>query len=489
MHVMILRCTEIRCEKCLDDGCTNVTKVWRSQNGNDNKVWSGNNTIPECTFSPPPETWYHVCKKNNSVFMLTNDLAPGITFRFEAPGKHFRRKSEEASPPTVHEEGQGGQSDLNATPLLPLPSTAAGPPPSNGYNRDCNGDSSALLLGSVEAGNSPHEIRCEKCLDGGCTNVTKVWRSQNGNDNKVWSGNNTIPECTFSPPPETWYRVCKKNNSVFMLTNDLAPGITFRFEAPGKDFRIKSEEARVGSGLACYLATLQLFLSDRRSQLVLRRRLLELWRPVSSIRTYRSYATLPSPSYPCFTNHLPIKPCTSGDAAAAAGFQGDAAAAAGFQGDAAAAAGFQGDAAAAAGFQGDAAAAAGFQGDAAAAAGFQGDAAAAAGFQGDAAAAAGFQGDAAAGFQGDAAVAASSRVGSGLACYLATLQLFLSDRRSQLVLRRRLLELWRPVSSIRTYRSYATLPSPSYPCFTNHLPIKPCTSVRTSRSFPCLPLH
>ncbi|KAJ8360783.1 hypothetical protein SKAU_G00173080 [Synaphobranchus kaupii] len=54
--------------------------------------------------------------------------------------------------------------------------------------------------------------------------------------------------------------------------------------------------ARVGSGLACYLATLQLFLSDRRSQLVLRRRLLELWRPVSSFRTYRSYATPPCPA-------------------------------------------------------------------------------------------------------------------------------------------------------------------------------------------------
>ncbi|KAJ8333735.1 hypothetical protein SKAU_G00410540 [Synaphobranchus kaupii] len=55
----------IRCETCLDDGCTNVTNVLRSENGNDNKVWSGKNDFPECTFSPTPETWYHVCKKNN----------------------------------------------------------------------------------------------------------------------------------------------------------------------------------------------------------------------------------------------------------------------------------------------------------------------------------------------------------------------------------------------------------------------------------------
>ncbi|KAJ8332859.1 hypothetical protein SKAU_G00417550 [Synaphobranchus kaupii] len=90
----------IRCEKCLDDGCTNVTKVWRSQNGNDRKVWSRKNAIPECTFSPPPETWYHVCKKNNSVFMVTNDSAPGVTFRFEAAGQHLNseRKSGKECP-------------------------------------------------------------------------------------------------------------------------------------------------------------------------------------------------------------------------------------------------------------------------------------------------------------------------------------------------------------------------------------------------------
>ncbi|KAJ8352281.1 hypothetical protein SKAU_G00237570 [Synaphobranchus kaupii] len=166
----------------------------------------------------------HVCKKNNSVFMVTNDSAPGVTFIFEAAGQHLNseRKSEEecpklepepdrtancthpkspsttqgpdvsgttssslspsemvlmvlglllllilpslligiyckkksnpqccpraSSPPTVHVEGQGGQSDLNATPLLPLPSTTACQTPSNGYNRDCIGDSSGNLL-------------------------------------------------------------------------------------------------------------------------------------------------------------------------------------------------------------------------------------------------------------------------------------------------------------------------------------------------------
>ncbi|KAJ8332860.1 hypothetical protein SKAU_G00417560 [Synaphobranchus kaupii] len=105
--------------------------------------------------------------------MVTNDSALGVTFRYEAAGQHLNseRKSEEGWIPVVfvlvsflpplligicckmksnpkccpralHVEGQGGQSDLNATPLLPLPSTVAGPPPSNGYNRDCNGDSS-----------------------------------------------------------------------------------------------------------------------------------------------------------------------------------------------------------------------------------------------------------------------------------------------------------------------------------------------------------
>ncbi|KAJ8344721.1 hypothetical protein SKAU_G00289140 [Synaphobranchus kaupii] len=129
-------------------------------------LWSGKNDFPECTFSPPPETWYHVCKKNNSVFMVTNDLALGVTFRFEAAGQHLNseRKSEEECPklepepdrtgnnvpqatipcfsPNSAREGQGGQSDLNATPLLALPSTAACQAPSNSYNRDCNGDSS-----------------------------------------------------------------------------------------------------------------------------------------------------------------------------------------------------------------------------------------------------------------------------------------------------------------------------------------------------------
>ncbi|KAJ8364131.1 hypothetical protein SKAU_G00129620 [Synaphobranchus kaupii] len=47
----------------------------------------------------------------------------------------------------------------------------------------------------------------------------------------------------------------------------------------GQPIVVHHSEARVGSGLACYLATLQLFLSDRRSQLVLRFRFRELWRP------------------------------------------------------------------------------------------------------------------------------------------------------------------------------------------------------------------
>ncbi|KAJ8332185.1 hypothetical protein SKAU_G00428350 [Synaphobranchus kaupii] len=67
--------------------------------------------------------------------------------------------------------------------------------------------------------------------------------------------------------------------------------------------------ARVGSGRACYLATLQLFLSDRRSQRVLRHRLLELWR--QSAPSGPTAATPHNPSLPCFTNHLPLKPCTS----------------------------------------------------------------------------------------------------------------------------------------------------------------------------------
>ncbi|KAJ8354573.1 hypothetical protein SKAU_G00221400 [Synaphobranchus kaupii] len=68
--------------------------------------------------------------------------------------------------------------------------------------------------------------------------------------------------------------------------------------------------ARVGSGVIRYLATLQLFLSDRRDHPVLRRRLLELWRrPATSGPTaatphhsalpcYRKTSRLPNPSPP-----------------------------------------------------------------------------------------------------------------------------------------------------------------------------------------------
>ncbi|KAJ8356966.1 hypothetical protein SKAU_G00197600 [Synaphobranchus kaupii] len=80
-----------------------------------------------------------------------------------------------------------------------------------------------------------------------------------------------------------------------------------------------------------------------------------------------------------------------------------------------------------------------------------------------------------------------ARVGSGVIRYLATLQLFLSDRRDHPVLRRRLLELWRQSA---TYGPTAAAPHHSVlPCYINHLTSKPGTSVRTSRSFPCLPLH
>ncbi|KAJ8333796.1 hypothetical protein SKAU_G00411150 [Synaphobranchus kaupii] len=81
-----------------------------------------------------------------------------------------------------------------------------------------------------------------------------------------------------------------------------------------------------------------------------------------------------------------------------------------------------------------------------------------------------------------------ARVGSGVIRYLATLQLFLSDRRDHPVLRRRLLELWR--QSATSGPTAATPHHSVLPCYRKNLPTsKPITSVRTSRSFPCLPLH
>ncbi|KAJ8352394.1 hypothetical protein SKAU_G00238700 [Synaphobranchus kaupii] len=53
--------------------------------------------------------------------------------------------------------------------------------------------------------------------------------------------------------------------------------------------------ARVGSGVIRYLATLQLFLSDRGNHPVLRRRLLELWR------------RQPGPVLPCRSESLPCQ--------------------------------------------------------------------------------------------------------------------------------------------------------------------------------------
>ncbi|KAG5855952.1 hypothetical protein ANANG_G00002450 [Anguilla anguilla] len=103
----------ISCVKCLDDGCLNATKGWRSQNGTDDNVWDRNgsgNSIPVCGFySPPSETWYHVCQKNHTVFMVTNDSEAGVSFALEASGKDlkFERKTGnecptlEPEPPTT----------------------------------------------------------------------------------------------------------------------------------------------------------------------------------------------------------------------------------------------------------------------------------------------------------------------------------------------------------------------------------------------------
>ncbi|KAJ8353231.1 hypothetical protein SKAU_G00207980 [Synaphobranchus kaupii] len=78
--------------------------------------------------------------------------------------------------------------------------------------------------------------------------------------------------------------------------------------------------ARVGSGVIRYLATLQLFLSDRGNHPVLRRRLLELWRrsatsgPTaatphhSALPCFRKASRLPNPSPP---QPGPVLPCRS----------------------------------------------------------------------------------------------------------------------------------------------------------------------------------
>ncbi|XP_064160833.1 lipolysis-stimulated lipoprotein receptor isoform X3 [Anguilla rostrata] len=105
-----------------------------------------------------------------------------------------------------------------------------------------------LLLDSVKAGISSHgrslgAISCVKCLDDGCLNATKGWRSQNGKDDNVWDRNglgNSIPVCGFySPPSETWYHVCQKNHTVFMVTNDSEAGVSFALEASGKDLKFE----------------------------------------------------------------------------------------------------------------------------------------------------------------------------------------------------------------------------------------------------------
>ncbi|KAJ8382914.1 hypothetical protein SKAU_G00036920 [Synaphobranchus kaupii] len=78
--------------------------------------------------------------------------------------------------------------------------------------------------------------------------------------------------------------------------------------------------ARVGSGVIRYLATLQLFLSDRGNHPVLRRRLLELWRRsatsgptaatphYSALPCFRKASRLPHPSPP---QPGPVLPCRS----------------------------------------------------------------------------------------------------------------------------------------------------------------------------------
>ncbi|XP_035263371.1 uncharacterized protein LOC118222137 isoform X1 [Anguilla anguilla] len=190
----------ISCVKCLDDGCLNATKVWRSQNGTDDNVWPQNgsgNSIPVCGFySPPSETWYHVCQKNHTVFMVTNDSEASVSFTLEASGKDLKSERKTG----------------NECPTLePEPPTTA--------------------------------ISCVKCLDDGCLNATKVWHSLSGKDNNVWDRNglgNAIPVCKFySPPSGTWFHVCKKNGTVFMVTNDTQAGVSFTLEASGKD--LKSE--------------------------------------------------------------------------------------------------------------------------------------------------------------------------------------------------------------------------------------------------------
>lgn len=102
-----------------------------------------------------------------------------------------------------------------------------------------------LLLDSVNAAISSHAISCVKCSDDCCLNATKVWRSQSEKDYIVWDRNglgNAIPVCKFfSPPSGTWYYVCKKNGTVFMVTNDTQAGVSFTLEASGKDLKSEND--------------------------------------------------------------------------------------------------------------------------------------------------------------------------------------------------------------------------------------------------------
>ncbi|KAJ8287581.1 hypothetical protein COCON_G00002400 [Conger conger] len=113
----------ISCEVCLDASCENTTKVWQplSDNG---PVWSRDslgNAIPECGFyTPPPRTWYHVCKKKQHVFLVTNDSVADFEFETQERPLLSEGKTGEECPVLKSElESEAKRMDFRGTPVEP----------------------------------------------------------------------------------------------------------------------------------------------------------------------------------------------------------------------------------------------------------------------------------------------------------------------------------------------------------------------------------